>query len=46
MDGVRYHTERLDHLGIAAGICHEIDLYELLLIHKLSRPPVHFCTGG
>lgn len=26
MDVVRYHTERLDHLGIVAGICQEIDL--------------------
>ncbi len=26
MDSVSYRTERLDHLGIVAGICHEIDL--------------------
>ena len=26
MGNTRYHTERLDHLGIGAGICHEIDL--------------------
>jgi len=26
MDEVGYRTERLDHLGIVAGICHEIDL--------------------
>lgn len=23
-----YHSERLDHLGIVAGVCHEIDLIE------------------
>ena len=26
MENVSYRTERLDHLGIVAGICHEIDL--------------------
>jgi len=25
-EDISYHTERLDHLGIVAGICHEVDL--------------------
>jgi hypothetical protein len=28
MEKITYHTERLDHLGIVAGICDEINLVE------------------
>jgi len=44
MDEVSYHTERLDHLGIVAGICHEIDL--ISHIDRLVPAPKRQVSAG
>lgn len=44
MAEITYRTERLDHLGIVAGICDEIDLVEL--IDRLVPAPRRQVTIG
>jgi len=44
MAEIIYRTERLDHLGIVAGICDEIDLVDL--IDRLVPAPRRQVTMG